>query len=106
MPALSPTMKQGAILEWHVAEGEDVTAMTAICTIETDKAKVDLECQDDCTIAKLLVEDDGDTIKVGTPIYVTVDEGEDIAPFKDFVAEAVEVAAEVEEPAAPTPTPT
>jgi len=40
MPALSPTMTEGNIASWTVAEGDAVNAGDAICEIETDKATV------------------------------------------------------------------
>ena len=94
MPALSPTMESGTIGSWLVQEGEGFTAGQAICEVETDKATVTFDAQDDGFLAKILVGD-GEVI-VGSPLMVTVEEEEDVAAFADFEAPAATVA-----PAAP-----
>lgn len=118
MPALSPTMDAGALAEWYVGEGDSFGAGDAVAKIETDKASIDFEAQDDAVIARLLVPaGDGKDIPVGTPIMITVEEEADVAAFKDYVhvadepeppaaapAEPVAVAA-VPEPVAAAPAP-
>jgi hypothetical protein len=47
MPALSPTMEAGTIASWKVQEGASFAAGDIICEIETDKATVDNEAQDE-----------------------------------------------------------
>jgi pyruvate dehydrogenase E2 component (dihydrolipoamide acetyltransferase) len=108
MPALSPTMEAGTISEWKVKEGEAFAAGDSIAEIETDKATIDFEAQDDGIIAKILVEAGSTDIPVGVPVCVTVEEEEDVAAFKDFVPEVVETAVVEEkspETAAPEPVP-
>jgi len=106
MPALSPTMEVGTLSSWKVAEGESFAAGDSIAEIETDKATIDFEAQDDGIIAKQLI-DPGTEVAVGVPIMVIVEEEEDVAAFKNFEAEVVEaeVAAPVEEVAVAPPTP-
>jgi pyruvate dehydrogenase E2 component (dihydrolipoamide acetyltransferase) len=94
-------METGILSEWYVSEGSSFVAGAALAKIETDKASMDFEAQDDGVIAKILMEAGGDDIPVGTPILVTVEEIEDLAAFKDFKLEAV-----APEPAAPAPEPT
>jgi pyruvate dehydrogenase E2 component (dihydrolipoamide acetyltransferase) len=104
MPALSPTMDSGALAEWHVAEGDSFIAGDALAKIDTDKASMDFEAQDDGFVAKILIPaGNGEDIPVGTPMFITVEEEAFLAAFKDYVhvAEAAPVAAE----AAPTPAP-
>jgi pyruvate dehydrogenase E2 component (dihydrolipoamide acetyltransferase) len=48
LPTLSPTMTAGTISSWTVKEGDEVSAGDVFCEIETDKATVDFECQNDC----------------------------------------------------------
>ena len=48
LPTLSPTMTAGTISSWTVKEGDEVAAGDVFCEIETDKATVDFECQNDC----------------------------------------------------------
>lgn len=85
MPALSPTMEAGTIASWNVKEGDSFGAGDSIAEVETDKATMDFEAQDEGYVAKILVEAGGDEIKVGDPIMVIVDSEEDVAAFKDFV---------------------
>lgn len=51
------------------------------------------EAQDDGYVAKILVEAGSGEIPVGTPVMVTVEEEDDIAAFKDFVAPEAAAAA-------------
>ena len=53
MPALSPTMQQGNIASWKVKEGDEVASGDVIAEVETDKATVDFDTQDDGVIAKI-----------------------------------------------------
>jgi pyruvate dehydrogenase E2 component (dihydrolipoamide acetyltransferase) len=99
MPALSPTMETGTISQWNVKEGQAFVAGDSLAEIETDKASIDFEAQDDGVVAKILVDASNADIPVGVPIIVTVEEEEDVAAFKDFVVEAPE------EPAAAEPEP-
>jgi len=85
MPALSPTMEAGGLAEWFVAEGDSFIAGQSLAKIETDKASMDFEAQDDGCVAKLLVQDGTDDIPVNAPIMITVEEEEDLAAFKDYV---------------------
>jgi pyruvate dehydrogenase E2 component (dihydrolipoamide acetyltransferase) len=55
MPAMSPTMTEGGIASWKIQEGETFSAGDVILEIETDKATMDVEAQDDGLIAKILV---------------------------------------------------
>jgi pyruvate dehydrogenase E2 component (dihydrolipoamide acetyltransferase) len=53
MPALSPTMETGVLSEWFVEEGSEFSAGQSLAKIETDKASIDFEAQDDGFIGKL-----------------------------------------------------
>ena len=86
MPALSPTMDAGTISKWNVAVGDSFSAGDSIAVIETDKASMDFEAQDDGVVAKLLVDAGaGESISVGMPIMVTVEDAGDVPAFTDFV---------------------
>jgi len=100
-------METGTISVWNVKEGEAFSAGDSLAEIETDKASMDFEAQDDGVIAKILMEAGGTDIPVGVPIVVTVEEEEDVAAFKDFVAPVSEpeAAVEVVEAAPPAPEP-
>ena len=55
MPALSPTMTEGAISEWKVKEGDSFQAGDVLVGIETDKAAIDVEAMDDGIMGKIIV---------------------------------------------------
>merc|ERR1719234_416240 len=76
MPSLSPTMEEGTIVKWHKAEGEAIAAGDVLCDIQTDKAVVSMEADDDGIVAKIIMEE-GSGAKVGTLIALLVGEGED-----------------------------
>lgn len=55
MPAMSPTMTEGGIASWKKKEGESFSAGDVLVEIETDKATIDVEAQDDGVLAKIIV---------------------------------------------------
>lgn len=55
MPAMSPTMTEGGIASWKKKEGEAFSAGDVLLEIETDKATIDVEAQDDGVLAKIVV---------------------------------------------------
>ena len=57
MPALSPTMTSGNLASWKKAEGEAISVGDVIAEIETDKATVDYESQDEGFLAKILMKE-------------------------------------------------
>jgi pyruvate dehydrogenase E2 component (dihydrolipoamide acetyltransferase) len=79
MPALSPTMEEGTLAKWLVKEGDTVAAGDLLAEIETDKATMEFEAVDEGTIAKILVAEGTDEVKVGTVIALIASEGEDVA---------------------------
>lgn len=86
MPALSPTMDSGTIARWRLNEGDAFAAGDVLCSIETDKATMDFEAQDDGVLAKILrpAGDESSATAVGTPICVVVDEADDVPAFADY----------------------
>lgn len=84
MPALSPTMTEGKLAKWHVAEGDAVEAGDVIAEIETDKATMEVEAVDEGKIGKIIVTEGTDAVTVNEPIAVLLEEGEDESALKDF----------------------
>jgi pyruvate dehydrogenase E1 component subunit beta len=84
MPALSPTMEEGKLAKWLVAEGQTVKAGDVIAEIETDKATMEVEATDEGKVAQLLVAEGTEGVKVNTPIALL--DGEDAAPAKSAKA--------------------
>jgi pyruvate dehydrogenase E1 component beta subunit len=77
MPALSPTMEEGTLAKWLVKEGQAVKAGDVIAEIETDKATMEVEAVDEGTIARLLIPEGSEGVKVNTPIAELTAEGEE-----------------------------
>ncbi|NYT39976.1 pyruvate dehydrogenase complex E1 component subunit beta [Sphingomonas sp. R-74633] len=77
MPALSPTMEEGTLAKWLVKEGDTVKSGDILAEIETDKATMEFEAVDEGTIAKILIAEGTDNVKVGTVIATIAGEGED-----------------------------
>src|SRR6059058_2334236 len=77
MPALSPTMEEGTLAKWLVKEGDKVASGDILAEIETDKATMEFEAVDEGTVAKILVPEGTDGVKVGAPIAILAEEGED-----------------------------
>jgi pyruvate dehydrogenase E2 component (dihydrolipoamide acetyltransferase) len=79
MPALSPTMEEGTLAKWLVKEGDTVKSGDIMAEIETDKATMEFEAVDEGVIAKILVAEGTDNVKVGAVIAIVAEEGEDAA---------------------------
>jgi len=97
MPALSPTMEEGTLAKWLVKEGDDVRSGDILAEIETDKATMEFEAVDEGKIAKILVPEGSEGVKVGQPIALLAADGETVS---DTPAPAPAAA---EAPAAPEP---
>ncbi|KAA8568397.1 hypothetical protein EYC84_007431 [Monilinia fructicola] len=82
MPALSPTMTEGNIARWNVKEGDSFAAGDVLLEIETDKASMDVEAQDDGIVAKITMGDGSKGIKVGTRIGVLAESGDDLSSLE------------------------
>jgi pyruvate dehydrogenase E1 component beta subunit len=80
MPALSPTMEEGTLAKWLVKEGDEVKSGDILAEIETDKATMEFEAVDEGTIARILVAEGTDEVKVGTVIALIAAEGEETRP--------------------------
>jgi len=78
MPALSPTMEEGTLAKWLVKEGDDVKSGDILAEIETDKATMEFEAVDEGKIAKILVPEGTDGVKVGQPIALLAGDGEQV----------------------------
>lgn len=55
MPALSPTMTTGTIVKWLKKEGDEIEPGDALAEIQTDKAVMTFEVEDEGIFAKILV---------------------------------------------------
>ncbi|KAJ5008245.1 Dihydrolipoyllysine-residue acetyltransferase component of pyruvate dehydrogenase complex [Colletotrichum sp. SAR 10_66] len=114
MPALSPTMTAGNIGAWQKKPGDSIAPGDVLVEIETDKAQMDFEFQEEGVIAKILKDAGEKDVAVGNPIAILVDEGTDVAAFEGFTAAdaggdaakpAPKEEAKEESKSAPTPAP-
>lgn len=87
MPALSPTMTQGNIGTWHKKVGDELAPGESIAEIETDKASMDFEFQEEGFLAKILMGDGSQDVPVGKPIAVYVEDADSVSAFENFTAE-------------------
>jgi hypothetical protein len=55
MPSLSPTMSEGTIVKWLKKEGDPIAPGDVLCDIQTDKAVVSFETEEEGILAKVLV---------------------------------------------------
>ncbi|KAK4121461.1 pyruvate dehydrogenase [Parathielavia appendiculata] len=84
MPALSPTMTAGNIGAWNKKPGDSISPGEVLVEIETDKAQMDFEFQEEGVLAKVLKETGEKDVAVGNPIAVMVEEGTDVSAFEGF----------------------
>ena len=76
MPALSPTMEEGTLAKWLVADGDDVRSGDVIAEIETDKATMEVEAIEDGKIGQILVPAGTQHVKVNAVIAMLLEDGE------------------------------
>jgi len=82
MPALSPTMEEGTLAKWLVADGDDVCSGDVIAEIETDKATMEVEAIEDGKIGQILVPAGTQHVKVNAVIAILLEDGESASDMK------------------------
>ncbi|MCA0369694.1 MAG: pyruvate dehydrogenase complex dihydrolipoamide acetyltransferase, partial [Proteobacteria bacterium] len=93
MPALSPTMTEGNLVKWHKKEGDQVASGDILAEIETDKATMEVEAVDGGTLARILVAEGSQDVKVNTLIALLLEEDEDASALDGFSAAPVAASA-------------
>jgi len=88
LPSMSPTMEVGGIAQWKKKPGESFSAGDVLLEIETDKATMDVEAQEDGILAKIVIGDGAKDIKVGSVIAVLGEEGDDLSGADKVAEEA------------------
>ncbi|MDA9194159.1 pyruvate dehydrogenase complex E1 component subunit beta [Alphaproteobacteria bacterium] len=89
MPALSPTMEEGTLAKWFVADGDDVRSGDVIAEIETDKATMEVEAIEDGKIGQILVSAGTQHVKVNAVIAMLLEDGESASDLKFTTPEAL-----------------
>jgi pyruvate dehydrogenase E2 component (dihydrolipoamide acetyltransferase) len=80
-------MTQGNVGAWQKAVGDKLSPGEPLVEIETDKATMDFEFQEEGYLAKILLETGSKDIPVGKPLAVYVEEESDVSAFAEFSAE-------------------
>jgi pyruvate dehydrogenase E2 component (dihydrolipoamide acetyltransferase) len=75
MPRLSDSMEEGTVLKWLVDEGAEVKRGDALAEIETDKANMTYEADQEGTLVEI-VAGEGDTVAIGEVIARLGEAGE------------------------------
>ncbi|XP_074832819.1 dihydrolipoyllysine-residue acetyltransferase component of pyruvate dehydrogenase complex, mitochondrial [Carettochelys insculpta] len=101
LPALSPTMTVGTVQRWEKKVGEKLSEGDLLAEIETDKATIGFEVQEEGYLAKILVPEGTRDVPLGTVLCIIVEKESDIPAFADYRETGV---ADIK-PQAPSPTP-
>lgn len=99
LPALSPTMTVGTVQRWEKKVGEKLSEGDLLAEIETDKATIGFEVQEEGYLAKIMVAEGTRDVPLGTPLCIIVEKESDISAFADYVETGVTASP----PPAPTP---
>lgn len=70
MPPVTPSMTDGKISRWHVAEGQAVAAGDLLAEVETATATLEIEAENEGRVERILVPAGTEGVKVNTPIAV------------------------------------
>ena len=87
MPRLSDSMEEGTILKWLKSDGDEVSKGEELVEIETDKANMTYEADQEGTLK--IVAQEGDTLAVGATI-ASIGGGSEGAAASEPKAEAAE----------------
>ena len=94
LPAMSPTMTEGNVAKWNFNEGDKVAPGDVLAEIETDKATMELETDEEGVLGKILVAEGSEGIAVGTLIAVILEDGEDASVLGGITATVAAPASE------------
>jgi len=86
LPGVSADSDEAALEGWSVEAGQKIAAGDVVATVETEKAVVDIECDQDGVVHALVVEA-GTLVPVGDPIAVLLAPDEDPAAGAALLAE-------------------
>uniref|UniRef100_A0A9L0TNU1 Acetyltransferase component of pyruvate dehydrogenase complex n=1 Tax=Equus caballus TaxID=9796 RepID=A0A9L0TNU1_HORSE len=102
LPALSPTMTMGTVQRWEKKVGEKLSEGDLLAEIETDKATIGFEVQEEGYLAKILIPEGTRDVPLGTPLCIIVEKEADIPAFADYRPTEV---TDLKPQAPPTPPP-
>eukprot|EP00475_Leptophrys_vorax_P034095 TRINITY_DN54623_c0_g2_i1.p1 TRINITY_DN54623_c0_g2~~TRINITY_DN54623_c0_g2_i1.p1 ORF type:complete len:477 (+),score=173.16 TRINITY_DN54623_c0_g2_i1:147-1433(+) len=88
-------MTQGNVGQWNKKVGDKVSPGESLVAIETDKATVDFEAQDEGYLAKIIVQQGASEVQIGTLLGYMVDELEEVANIDQNIPKTPAAAAAV-----------
>ena len=86
MPGVSADVTEATLADWAVQPGAPVKRGDVVASVETDKALVELEAEEDAVLLKTFASA-GDAVPVGGPIAVFVQPGEEVRGEESILAE-------------------
>src|ERR671912_65614 len=104
MPRLSDSMEEGTILKWLKSDGDEVKRGDELVEIETDKANMTYEADEDGVLT--ITASEGDTLAVGEKIATigeAAEQGDDDGGEQPEAEEEPEPQAEDESESEPEP---
>ncbi|XP_039206478.1 dihydrolipoyllysine-residue acetyltransferase component of pyruvate dehydrogenase complex, mitochondrial [Crotalus tigris] len=102
LPALSPTMTMGTVQRWEKKVGEKLSEGDLLAEIETDKATIGFEVQEEGYLAKILIAEGTRDVPLGTVLCIIVEKESDIPAFADYRDVGI---ADIKPPVSPPPLP-
>jgi pyruvate dehydrogenase E2 component (dihydrolipoamide acetyltransferase) len=75
---------QGNIAQWNVKVGQAFSAGDVLAEVETDKATMGWESQDDGVMAKIILPAGTKDIEVGTLVALTVDDASELEQAQNY----------------------
>ena len=79
-------MEEGTLSKWLIKEGDTVRSGDIMAEIETDKATMEIEAVEEGVVAKILVSEGSDGVKVNAPIALLLEDGEDASALDGYTA--------------------
>ena len=79
---------QGNISKWHKQVGDEIGPGDVLAAIETDKAVVDFEMQEEGYVAALLYPEGARDVDLGKVVAIIVEEKADVAAFANYSADS------------------
>jgi len=70
MPSVTPSMTDGRVSRWHVAEGQAVSAGDLLVEVATPTATLEIEASAEGRVERILVPAGTEGVKVNTPIAI------------------------------------
>ncbi len=77
MPKLGMDMIQATVVKWLVSEGDEVHKGDPIVQVETEKATVELEAEEDGILRKIIVAEDT-VVEAGQILGIITKPGEEL----------------------------